>query len=292
MRVHLYTTFWNEMAMLGFFFRHYEPWVERFVCFDDGSTDGSREYLLSKRNVEVRPFPRAVPDSFNRSKKMLFDNCWKESRGSADWVIVLDIDEFLCHPSIEAYLQSCRQRGITCIPSLGFEIITDTFPDAEENLARSRTRGAPNRWYCKLGLFDPEAIDGIDLMFGSHSAKMTGRVILPERDELLLLHYKKLGFDYFLPRTAALRARRGSRDVAEGLGHHYRSPGEMIDVVNRQRGMLMDVADPTIELWRDYPEPRWWRLPPEQPPRAPLSGWARFWDRQMNSIRKRLPRLS
>ena len=30
--------------MLAFFFRHYDPWVDRYVIYDDGSTDGSLEY--------------------------------------------------------------------------------------------------------------------------------------------------------------------------------------------------------------------------------------------------------
>jgi glycosyl transferase family 2 len=52
--VHLYTFGWNEMPMIGFFLRHYEPWVDKFIFFDDGSTDGTLELLASKSNVEIR----------------------------------------------------------------------------------------------------------------------------------------------------------------------------------------------------------------------------------------------
>src|ERR1043165_4480886 len=47
------------MAMLAFFFRHYERWVDRFYIYDDGSTDGTLDYLYAKPNVELRSFPRA-----------------------------------------------------------------------------------------------------------------------------------------------------------------------------------------------------------------------------------------
>src|SRR6185295_357335 len=62
--IHLYTFGWNEMRMIGFFFRHYEPWVDRFIFYDDGSTDGTLELLASKTNVEIRPFAYTSPDSF------------------------------------------------------------------------------------------------------------------------------------------------------------------------------------------------------------------------------------
>lgn len=293
MRVHLYTIFWNEIAILEFFFRHYEPWVERFVFFDDGSNDGSREYLLSKPNVEVRPLRYDDPQSFQSSKKAVCDNCWKESRGSADWVIAVDVDEFLYHPSLESYLQSCRQNGVTCIPALGFEMITDSFPGAEENLARSRTLGAPAADYSKLGIFDPAAVENTNFTMGSHSARPSGRIVMPERDELLLLHYKKLGLDYFLARSAAIDARRRSVDRANNWGHHHAATREQHEHrLAEQRGRLVDVMDPNAEFWRDHPERRWWRLPPEPSPEPPSSGWTRFWNRQQNSIRKRLRGLS
>ena len=60
MTIHLYAICWNEIRLLRFFFRHYDSLVDRFVMFDDGSTDGTIEYLRGKPKVEVRPFPRAT----------------------------------------------------------------------------------------------------------------------------------------------------------------------------------------------------------------------------------------
>ena len=62
MTIHLYAICWNELRLLRFFFRHYESLVDSFVMFDDGSTDGTIEYLRGKPKVEVRPFPRAHPE--------------------------------------------------------------------------------------------------------------------------------------------------------------------------------------------------------------------------------------
>jgi len=32
--IHRYTVCWDEADMLGFFFRHYDQWVNRYVVYD------------------------------------------------------------------------------------------------------------------------------------------------------------------------------------------------------------------------------------------------------------------
>lgn len=90
MRVHLYSIVWNEEEMLPFFFRHYDSLVDRYVIYDDGSTDRTLEMLGAHDRVEVRPFVRSDPDSYVLAARILHDNVWKESRGHADWVIISD----------------------------------------------------------------------------------------------------------------------------------------------------------------------------------------------------------
>src|SRR4249920_3649935 len=87
MRVHLYTRSWNDAVMLPFFFRHYDPIVDRYVVFDDGSTDDSLRLLQSHPKVDLRRLPLYLdPDSRVISASTFFDQCWKESSGHADWV--------------------------------------------------------------------------------------------------------------------------------------------------------------------------------------------------------------
>ena len=50
-------------------------------------------------------------------------------------VIVADIDEFLYHPDMLGYLGRWRNRGATCIPALGYEMVSDSFPAPGETLA-------------------------------------------------------------------------------------------------------------------------------------------------------------
>jgi glycosyltransferase involved in cell wall biosynthesis len=95
--------------MLGFLFRHYDPLVQRFVVYDDGSTDDSLEILRSNPKVEVRPTPPySDPDSRILSGTSILECCWKESRGVADWVIVVSTSIFIIIETSRAILRRVR----------------------------------------------------------------------------------------------------------------------------------------------------------------------------------------
>lgn len=265
MTIHLYSICWNEMKMLGFFFRHYEPWIDRFVVFDDGSNDGTLDFLQSSPKVDVRRFIPRNPDTLEFSTKLLKDECWKESRGKADWVVVVDIDEHIFHPKLDEYLTACRRDGVTLIPALGFNMVTETFPRSDENLARTHTLGAPTHRFSKLCVFDPNAIDETNYGVGAHSAQVRGRLVYPHHDELLLLHYKHVGLDYVIERHRLLAGRRRPVDLMNRWGRHYFGTREEIEQMMAElRKNLVDVTDPAYQPWRDHREKRWWRKDGDQ----------------------------
>ncbi|WP_119301388.1 glycosyltransferase family 2 protein [Dongia deserti] len=259
-RIHYYAPAWNEELMLPFLFRHYAQWVERFVICDSDSTDGSLELLRRTPKVEIRKVTWTQPDSMITSLQDLHNTCWKESRGTADWVIVADIDEFLHHPDFLGYLRTCRRRGVTCIPALGYEMVSDRFPEPDETLLSAVRRGVPHRMMSKLRLFDPNALEETNFGPGGHVAEPAGNVVYPKRDELLLLHYKWLGFDYLRRRNAMMETTRRSRDIANNWSHHYRTSEP--DLASGLKHLLQSSVD-VIELgeaaWRGHKEGRWWR---------------------------------
>ena len=267
------------MRMLGYFFRHYEPVVDRFVLFDDGSTDGTVEFARSRPDVEVRPFPRGAADSFVLSQQALQNECWKESRGVADWVIVTAIDEHIHHPDLKRYLDECRRRGVTYIPALGFSMISESFPAPDEYLASTRTMGAPDAMFSKLRIFDPAAIEETQFAIGGHGASVAGRCVLPDRDELLLLHYKDLGIEYVRERHRALGERLGSVDVQNKWGYQYSFTEERAAARLQKLGATaIDVTSSEYRPWQDHPAPRWWHPQPEVKPAAPRSRMRRLFD--------------
>lgn len=281
--VHLYAPCLNEERMLPFFFRHYEPWVQRFVIYDSGSTDRSLEILAARSDVEIRQFPWTDPNSFVLSHQAMQNTCWRESRDVADWVVVTDIDEFILHRrrSMPSYLRWCARRGITCVPALGYQMVTDAFPSPGTDLAKVHTRCVPSAMMSKLRLFDPRCVEP-NFRIGSHTAAPAGRVVYPRRDNLLLLHYKDLGREYRAARNQLLGDALREVDRANRWGVHYRTDQAWLDqhFVDLDRQMI-DLAAPGYVPWRDHRGRRFWRPGPRRGgahhPRRPL--WHQLWKR-------------
>lgn len=283
--VHLYAVCWNEAAMLPFFFRHYAPWVQRFVIYDNGSTDGTLELLSARPDVEVREFPWSDLDSFVTSHRTLHNSCWRESRGAVDWVVVAAIDEHLHHPALpmQDYLRACMKQGVTCVPALGYQMVTQDFPKAGEDLSRKYTHGVPQSTMNKLRLFRPDVVEP-HIGIGGHGASPTGHVVYPPRDELLLLHYKDLGVEYRDRRNRLLVTGLRSGDHANGWGWHYRMDRAGLEgYFAYLKASAVDVAAPDYVPWRDNTEPRFWR-PSPQP--APLRPKRRLWKRLKKALRR------
>lgn len=227
--VHLYAACWNEVEMLGFFFRHYDPWVDRYVMYDDGSTDGTLDILRGHPNVDLRTLDRTDPDSLWRSHTAMLNSAWKQSRDVADWVVLADIDEHL-HlaggADVRSYLAAQRELGVTLIPALGFNMVSLDLPADEGRLVDVVRRGNAARDFNKLAVFDPDAVEETTVADGRHVAAPSGRLLLPARDELMLCHFKRLGLRHWQGRADELAERLGPGDREDGLGVHYLVPRE------------------------------------------------------------------
>jgi hypothetical protein len=263
MRIDLYARCWNEADMLPFFFSHYDKLVQRYIIYDHASTDNSHEILRLNPKVELRAMPRySDPESRLGSSIALEETCWTESRGIADWVIVTDVDEHLYHPDLYHYLAQCRAQGVTIIPALGYQMLSEQFPKQKTLLCQSLTRGACDAVYSKLNIFSPNEIDAVNFRPGRHSAAPTGRVVLPARDELLLLHYRYLEFERVRKRYAQLLTRQRRTDFAMGWGFHYSWSSEQLRETWKLIGSrLVDISQPDLRPWETHEGPRWWRSP-------------------------------
>jgi hypothetical protein len=259
-RIDLYTVCWNDADMLGFFFRHYDRFVQRYVVYDDACTDHSLEILYANPKVEVRRAPlNSNRDSLMLSGLHLFESVWKESRGIADWVICTDIDEHLYHPDLVAYLNACGSEGVTIIPALGYQMLSETFPQRHQLLCQSVTMGAPWVMMNKLGIFSPDEIKDANFAPGRHTARPTGNVFAPARDELLLLHYKYLGLERTQRRHQECASRLRKVELENNWCHKWRWSREQLqEDWKRFEGELVDVSHPNLLPWLSHPASRWW----------------------------------
>lgn len=220
MKIHLHASCWNEKAMLPYFFRHYDPFVSRYFFYDNESDDGSYDLLKSHPRVTVSKL-ELTGDSFVEAAFERLNSLWWPSRGEADWVAVCNVDEFFWHHDLIDYLSACRRDGITFLQSTGYQMVSDEFPEPNDNLSETIRFGAPFRNLDKPAFFNPDAITDSGFTVARHSCDPKGQVVRPEKDEILLLHYKHLSVEYVVARHAALNERRRSKDVEKRYGHHY-----------------------------------------------------------------------
>lgn len=204
--------------MLPFFFQHYDAFVDKYFVWDNGSTDRSIPMLEEHGSVEITHFD-VDGDSFVEEEMRLGDTIWQGS--DADYVILPDIDEHVYHPDLPAYLERCRDQGVTAIQSIGFEMVSNSFPRAKRPLVEQVTIGVRSLGLDRLCIFDPKALTATNFEAGRHGADPQGRVVWPPYPEVLLLHFKQLGAKYPIIRSAELRKGLKPGDIEKGWGTHY-----------------------------------------------------------------------
>lgn len=92
----LFATLRNEKVRLEFFLHYYRQMgINHFLFVDNGSHDGSREFLSEQPDVSIW----TTSASYKRAKFGVDWLNWLQSRhGHGHWTLVVDVDEFLVYP--------------------------------------------------------------------------------------------------------------------------------------------------------------------------------------------------
>ncbi len=92
----VFSTLRNERVRLEYFLKYYrEMGVNHFLIVDNGSDDGSREYLQDQPDVSLW----LSESSYKRARFGADWLNWLQSRyGHGHWTLVVDVDEFLVYP--------------------------------------------------------------------------------------------------------------------------------------------------------------------------------------------------
>ncbi|SLN25155.1 hypothetical protein PSA7680_01091 [Pseudoruegeria aquimaris] len=92
----VFSTVRNEKVRLSFFLKYYRNLgVDHFVFVDNGSTDGTREFLEDQPDVSLW----ATEKSYKRARFGMDWLNWLQMRyGHKHWCLTVDVDEFLVYP--------------------------------------------------------------------------------------------------------------------------------------------------------------------------------------------------
>jgi len=226
-----YVLCWNEMPILPFMVDYWKRIARKVVVYDNGSTDGSVEYLRGFDWIEVRPYPIAtggqLNDAINRDIK---NGCWKECKGKGiDWVIVSDLDEILWAKDLEGLLTEAKEVGIVVPRPTGLDFVSDKFPEYDGRLLHKIVGKCvlELKWNKPI-VFCPDMVDEIKYKVGCHSAAPTCKGEMQYVDGLYLLHFKYLSAEYLIGKRRASQPRMSAINLRKKWGYEYMWEDEKI----------------------------------------------------------------
>lgn len=225
--VHYYALCWNEEKMLPFMFDYYDQFVDHYTIYDNYSTDRSEEIILSHKNAEIVKFSMngEINDFIYQKIK---NNCWKKSRGKADYVVVCDMDEFIYYPWMTDFLTEAMKSNQSIFHPHGYDMYCEKYPIFEKPLLSQVQYGVSKEAYSKCILFSPNHIVEINYELGAHKCVPLGIVRSTNNELLKLLHFKNLGLDYILGRIGQYRERQSDTNKENHCAVHYQYSNDKI----------------------------------------------------------------
>jgi glycosyltransferase involved in cell wall biosynthesis len=235
MKIEVYGICWNEEILMPHFLKHYGEFADKIYLYDNGSTDETLQI--------IKECPQANVKQFNTNNKIRDDaylviknHCWKNS--NADYVIIVDTDEFLYHPDIRSYLKEYSHYDVFA-PSY-WDMIVNHIPQSDEILTETAKRGLRQPRSPKMVIFKPK-IEAINYFPGCHAAQPATQKLL-RNNELKTLHYRYFTADHLVERFKVYSKRLSNFNKLHKLGYHYLTPEAKL----RKKFAFLDEYAPEI----------------------------------------------
>lgn len=231
--VWLYSLTYNESHFVKNFLEAYK-WVDKIIISDNMSTDNTVELLKQDPRVEVRYYDtgNTIKDGYYLDYK---NNAWKEARGQADWVVVVDFDEIFTRavlvdgkPLFDLDLTVPHEKGFNIIRPFGYNMVSLNAPLGAEGHPFEHSKiGAYHVPQEKMCCFKPSEISEIRFHAGCHHADpldmegSTKSIKVFFARNYKMLHYKFWNLDLYMKRMAEYQTRLSDENKEFGWGWHY-----------------------------------------------------------------------
>jgi glycosyltransferase involved in cell wall biosynthesis len=212
--------------------RHYSQF-SKVILLENNSTDKTVD-IGKALGAEIRSFN--VKDEIDDSwYTYIKNNCWKES--DADWVIIVDADEFVYSPWLPDILSKTKH---TIFAPDYYDMYSDLPPSGSGQIYDEVFMGRRDK--TKMNLFQPREIVEINYDPGCHVAKPTGNVSIAMSTDIRTLHMRYLSIDYVLDRNRMGAQRLSALNRKMGWGYHFDFPPEkVIADFNEAKRDLIDI---------------------------------------------------
>ncbi|MFM7333916.1 MAG: glycosyltransferase family 2 protein [Tabrizicola sp.] len=180
-RVVVFAVVFNGIDYLQPFLTHYRALgVEGFVIVDNGSTDGTREWLEGQADVVLHD----QPGSFRASAHgVAWINPLIQEHAQGRWALFVDIDEHLVFPGIEQgrtladLVDFAEAKGAGCFPSYMLDMFASP---------RSAREGfAGHRYFDREYVSFPSVLPPYRMVQGGVRGRLTGRQFLITKSPLV-----------------------------------------------------------------------------------------------------------
>lgn len=214
--------------MLPYFLKHYSKFCDLMTFYDDNSTDNSVSIIKSFPNTEVLPQYDTPNDRFDDQHMLnLKNNAWKKDR-DFDWVIVVDVDEFLYHPDLLKKLEEYKNSNVTVPLTTGYDMYGKVFPSGEEQIYDQIKLGRHAGNHSKKVIFNPRYVD-INYDIGCHTCNPLGQVGYSLDNEFKVLHYVYPSHEYMTTRRKMIFERLSELNKENGWSTHNDSYSKMTE---------------------------------------------------------------
>ena len=205
-KVDVYVMMKNEIKMLPYFLRHYEQFAERIYVWDDHSTDGTYEMLKAHPRVKLLDVAfSGIDDDYARMN--FFPRYIHYSRGFADWVMQVDVDEFVYHPQLLQRLKLFKEEDFDLVMPVGYLMVHDKFPTTTGQIYDEMCFGLRDKLMDKPVIFRPE----LEVIFGGgrHRTDVLRRSFIYHpntevrkrwKSEIKYLHFRYFGLEDYVER--------------------------------------------------------------------------------------------
>jgi len=223
MDINVFLLCYNESVMIPHTVKHYKTYFPscKITIYDNESTDDSVE-IAKKLGCSVISWnSNNCIDDFKYVD--IKNNCWKSVESG--WIIMADMDEFLC--VTEEELLKEKNLGTTILEIYGFDMIGESeTTDLTDIDLQQIKKCVYNHYLNKKLCFLREKITDIDYGLGCHDCKPKGEINYSSTI-YLNKHMKMLGLQYFTNIIIA-RHERSENMRNQGFNIHYISDIEKI----------------------------------------------------------------
>lgn len=231
----------NEMDILPFVRKYWERISADVIVYDNGSTDGSLEYLSSIPYVTIRHFDS---DGHNDIiHKQMKEQAYLEYKNDYDIIIITDMDEVFFFDDFKAVSEAFIDGGYNILMTPIISLCEDFKPPFSEDkylhqLCHKFYRQRMNHMkgfndFSKLSIFNTKVTDKVEMSVGQHYVKTSPDMKIMLSNNGFNLHVDK-GF---------------------GIDYKYKVRQRMyanLSDTNKRYGMAIEYADSYEKLEREY----------------------------------------